>query len=295
MFNFRLQVFHSVAVNLSFTKAAKELHITQPAVTSHIKELEVSLGINLFDRKRSNISLTQAGEIVLKYTEQAITEYNKMKYEIGLLKNSFSGKLKIGASTTIEQYILPPILAKFNRKYPDIEILLYNHNTMDVEKDVMLHNIDLGIVEGNIGQKEFKYIPFMKDEIVAFAHTSQAAAKRTQISPEELKQTPLVLRERGSGTLDIILNELQKHNIKLKDLNATYLGSTESIKNYLANANYIGFTSIHAIKKEIIQDVFQIIDIEGLDITRTFNFIYPQGQQNGLVNIFIEFCLENKA
>ena len=296
MFNFRLQVFHSAATNLSFTRAAKELYITQPAVTGNIKELENILGINLFDRGKNGISLTEAGEVLLRYTKQAMEDYKKMEYEIGQLKNSFSGKLKVGASTTIEQYVLPPILVHFNRKYPDIEILLYNNNTMHVEKDVLQHEVDLGIVEGNTGNKEFRYIPFMKDEIVAVAHTSQPVSKNTEITLEEFKRMPLIVREAGSGSLDVIISALQKHQIRQKDLNIKmYLGSTESIKTYLTNANCISLVSIQAVRKEIAKGEFQIIDIEGLEIIRTFNFIYPQGQQNGLVDKFIEFCLKNKG
>ncbi|NDV70246.1 LysR family transcriptional regulator [Dysgonomonas sp. 25] len=296
MFNFRIEVFHSVAVHLSFTKASKALHITQPAVTNNIKELENSLGVKLFDRNQSGISLTDAGKILLQYAERAIDEYQKLEYEIGLLRNSLSGRLKIGASTTIEQYVLPALLARFNREYPDIEMLLFNNNTMNVEKDLSLHEIDLGIVEGNPGIKEFKYIPFMEDEIVAVAHTSQPIAQRAQITLDELKAIPLVLRETGSGSLDVLESELQKHKIKLKDLQVKmHLGSTESIKAFLKNADCLGFVSIHAISKEIVHNEFQIIDIEGLDITRTFNFIYPQGQQNGLIDMFIDFCLNNKS
>lgn len=295
MFNFRLQVFHSVAVNLSFTKAAKELHITQPAVTGNIKELENSLGISLFNREQNSISLTKAGQILLKYTERATAEYKQIEYEIGVLRKSFSGELKIGASTTIEQYILPPILARFNKEHPEISISLYNNNTMNIEKDVISRRIDLGIVEGNVGRKEFRYAPFMKDEIVAFAHSFQPIAKKKKIGLDELIKIPVVLRESGSGTLDIITDELQKHKIKLKDMNVRVsLGSTESIKNFLANGNYMGLASVYAIKKEVAQGYFQIIDIEGLNITRTFNFIYPQGEQNGLLNKFIDFCMNNK-
>ncbi|MDR2950156.1 MAG: LysR family transcriptional regulator [Prevotella sp.] len=295
MFNFRLQVFHSVAVNLSFTKAAKELHITQPAVTGNIKELENSLGISLFNREQNSISLTKAGQILLKYTERATAEYKQIEYEIGVLRKSFSGELKIGASTTIEQYILPPILARFNKEHLEISISLYNNNTMNIEKDVISRRIDLGIVEGNVGRKEFRYVPFMKDEIVAFAHSFQPIAKKKKIRLDELIKIPIVLRESGSGTLDIITDELQKHKIKLKDMNVRVsLGSTESIKNFLANGNYMGLASVYAIKKEVAQGYFQIIDIEGLNITRTFNFIYPQGEQNGLLNKLIDFCMNNK-
>jgi LysR family transcriptional regulator, transcriptional activator of the cysJI operon len=295
MFNFRLQVFNSVAVNLSFTKAAKELHITQPAVTNNIKELETTLGVTLFNREQNGIILTEAGKILLKYSKRMDEAYKQMEYEIGLMKNSFSGRLKIGASTTIEQYVLPPILAQFNQKHPDIEILMYNNNTMHVEKDVMQHSIDLGIIEGNTGTKEFKYIPFMDDEIVAIAHTSQPVSKKIQISLDELKKTPLVVREIGSGSLDVIMTKLRKQKINYKDLNIkAYLGSTESIKTFLASTNYISFVSIHAVKKEIAQGEFQIIDVDNLEITRTFHFIYPQGQQNGLVDKFIEFCLNHR-
>lgn len=295
MFNFRLQVFYSVATNFSFTKAAKELHITQPAVTNNIKELESSLGISLFEREQNGISLTKAGKILLRYTSKAMDECKRMEYEIGMLRNSFSGKLKIGASTTIEQYILPPLLARFNTEYPDIEILVNNNNTMNVEKNVISHDLDLGIIEGNTGQKEFKYIPFMKDEIVAIAHTSQPVSQKIQISIEELKKVPLVLREIGSGTLDIITGELQKHKLKLKDLNIKmYLGSTEGIKSFLSKADCIGFVSAHAVSKDIVRGDFQIIDIDELDITRTFNFIYLQGQGSGLANKFIEYCLHHK-
>lgn len=292
MFNFRLQVFNAVASQLSFTKAARELHITQPAVTNHIKELENLLGISLFHRDQTGIYLTEAGQILLRYTAKASEEYKKLEYEIGLLKNSFSGTLRIGASTTIEQYVLPPILAQFNKEYPDIKILLFNNNTMHVEKDVLQHTIDLGIIEGNTGSKEFKYIPFMDDELVAIAHTSQPISKQTQITLDDLKSLPMVVREIGSGSLDVILTKLQKQKISYKDLNIkAYLGSTESIKNFLANVNYMSFVSIHAVRKEILRGEFQVIDVDQLEISRTFHFIYPQGQQNGLVDKFIDFCL----
>ncbi len=295
MFSFRLEVFHSVATNLSFTKASRELYISQPAVTNHIKELESQLGISLFHREQSSISLTEAGEILFQYSKKAIEDYKKLEYRLSSLKNSFSGRLKIGASTTIEQYVLPPILAQFNQQFPEIEIQLFNNNTLNVEKDVMQHTIDLGIVEGNTGNKEFKYTPFKEDEIVGIAHTSQLISQKAEISLEELKMQPIVVRERGSGSLDVILSKLRKKKINFKDLNIkAYLGSTESIKTFLANANCMAFVSIHAVRQEIARGEFQIIDVADLEIARTFHFIYPQGEQNGLVEKFIAFCLSHK-
>lgn len=295
MFTFRLDVFHSVAKNLSFTKASQELHITQPAVTNHIKELETSLGISLFNREQNSITLTEAGTLLFSYAQQSQENYTNLQYQLGLLKNSFSGKINIGASTTVEQYVIPPILAKFQRRYPEIQINLTNYNTKHVEYEVSKRSIDLGLIEGNSNNREFKYIPFMEDEIVAIAHTSQNVSKKIQITLDELKTTPMVVREMGSGSLDVTMSKLKELNINHKDLNIiAYLGSSESIKTFLANSNCISFVSIFAVKNEIARGEFQIIDIEDLEITRTFNFIYPQGQQNELVNKFINFCLENK-
>ena len=294
MLHFKLQVFHTCAENLSFTKASERLFITQPAVTKSIKELENQMGIKLFERNRSGISLTQAGAVLFKYTEKIFEMKKKLDYEISLLRESFAGNLKLGASTTIGQYILPAILAQFNRQFPDIELSLLNKNTQEIERDVISREIDLGIIEGNSKRKELKYSPFMQDEIVAVVHNSNKLCKKGSLTPEELKHVPLVLREIGSGSLEVIAESLFAHGIKLKNLNIRmHLGSTESIKNYLANSDCMSFVSIHTINREIYNGEFKIIDIENLQITRWFHFIYLQGQPDGFVQKFMAFVKAN--
>jgi DNA-binding transcriptional LysR family regulator len=292
MFDFRLKLFHSVATNLSFTRAAEELYITQPAVTKNIKELEKVLQISLFERNKTGITLTKAGKLLLEHTNKIREQEKGLEYAIGLLRDSFSGGLKLGASTTIGQYILPAVLAGFHTNNPEIKISLLNKNTGDIEKDLLMKEIDLGIIEGNSRKRELKYIPFMKDEIVAIAHTKQPISKITELSLQELTTTPLVLREAGSGSLEVILSALQKHKIKLKNLHVImHLGSTESIKSFLRNYNCIGFVSVHAVSHEIFNGEFKIIDINNLEIVRTFNFIYPQGKQDGLTDKFIDYTI----
>jgi len=290
MIQFKLQVFHACAENLSFTKASEKLFITQPAVTKNIKELETRMGIKLFERSKSGISLTQAGIVLLKYTEKVLEIKKKSDYEISLLRESFAGNLKLGASTTIGQYILPAVLARFNRQFPDIELSLLNKNTQEIEQDVIHKEIDLGIIEGSSKRKELKYSPFMKDEIVAVVHKSNELCKKDCLTPEELKHIPLVLREIGSGSLEVIADSLFAHGIKLKNLNIKmHLGSTESIKNYLANSDCMSFVSVHAVNREIINGEFKIIAIENLRITRRFHFIYLQGTPDGFVQKFMAF------
>ena len=124
MSDFRLKAFYSVAKNLSFTKASQELFVSQPAVTKHVRELESLYQVRLFDRLGNKISLTEAGRVLLEHCERILQEYRKLEFDMHLLKNEYVGQLRLGASTTIAQYVLPPILARFTEKYPQIEVSL---------------------------------------------------------------------------------------------------------------------------------------------------------------------------
>lgn len=290
MLNFRLRVFCSVATFSSFTKAAEEMFITQPAVTKNIKELESELGIRLFNRIANKITLTEAGRLLLHYTEHVLVLDKKFMFDLGILKQKFTGDLKLGASTTIGQYVLPPILAKFKNEQPEIELSLLNDNTQRIETALINRQLDLGIVEGNSKNSQLKYIPFIKDEIVAVAHSSQPLFEKDEITLEELKKIPLVLRELGSGSLEVITDKLKKKNVKLKDLNVVmHLGSTESIKTFLANSNSIGLISINAVSKEIANGEFKIIDITDFDIVRCFYFIHLHGVPSGFAEMFMKY------
>ncbi len=286
----RLKIFHEVAKQLNFSKAAERLYISQPAVTKNIQELESELNAKLFERKAGKISLTEAGHLVLKYVEEVLTLERTLHFDLNTMKQQYSGELHLGASTTIGQYILPPILAKFHSKYQEVSLTLMNDNTEKIEQAVLDHSIDMGIVEGMSKNKQLKYIPFMKDEIVAIAHTSQLLSSKDEISLKELKELPIVLREPGSGSLEVITEKLKEQQIGLKDLNIVmHLGSTESIKSYLTQSNTLGLISIHAVSKELLNGTFKVIDIRGFSITRMFYFIHTHGQPSGLSDLFMRF------
>lgn len=294
MSNFRLKVFHSVAVHLNFTKAAEELYISQPAVTKNIKELETELDAKLFDRLSNKVALTEAGRIVFDYAQYVLELDKKLTFDLSTLKQKYAGQLKLGASTTIGQYILPSILAKFHKQHTDIALTLLNDNTEKIERALLRNEIDLGIVEGSSKNNQIKYIPFIKDEIVAIAHTSQPLSKMDEISLLELKLLPFVLREAGSGSLEVILKKLKEQDIRLQDLNILmHLGSTESIKTYLANSNCLGLISINAVSKEIANGEFKVIDIKNFEIERMFYFIHTHGKLSGLAEMFMRFIQQD--
>lgn len=294
MFDFRLKVFHTVAKRKNFTKAAEELYISQPAVTKHIKEIEQHYKVKLFDRNGSKIKLTTPGETLLKYTEQLFEVYNKIDFELNTFTQSWSGTLRIGASSTVAQYILPSLLATFRTGFPDIKITLTTGNTEQIEQALLQGDIDLGLVEGKAKKHDFKYSPFIKDELVLVVNDSHPLASRNSIKPEELLKYPFLLREPGSGTLEVIAHSLKEVGIKLSDLQVEMqLGSSESIKMYLLNAPAVAFLSVYAIYKELKYKECSIVDVRGLRIERDFFFIQKQGDTLSLSEIFMRFAISH--
>ena len=163
MSDFRLKVFRSVAKNLSFTKASQELFVSQPAITKHIQELEAAYQTRLFDRQGSRISLTESGNLLLEHCERILEDYKRLEYEMHLLHNEYTGGLKLGASTTIAQYVLPPLLASFIGKFPQVSLSLLNGNSREIEAALQEHRIDLGFVEGVFRLPNIRYTTFLED------------------------------------------------------------------------------------------------------------------------------------
>ena len=293
MSDFRLKVFYSVAKHLSFTQASKELYISQPAITKHIRELESLYGVRLFDRLGNKISLTDAGKLMLEHCEQILAAYRRLEYDMNLLKNEWTGDLRLGASTTISQYVLPPILARFTEKYPKVNVTLMDTNSRNIEQALQNHDIDLGLVEGVFRLPSLKYEPFLHDELVPVVGIQSKLAKKDEIGLDELQQLPLVLRERGSGTLDAIEMAFDEVGLKLSSMNVRlYLGGTESIKSFLRCSDSLGFVSLQAVAPELRRGDFKIIDIKGMQIKRHFCFVHLQGQEEPSSINFMRFVYQ---
>ncbi|HJP64620.1 MAG TPA: LysR substrate-binding domain-containing protein [Mucilaginibacter sp.] len=294
IFDFRLRVFYTVAQRLSFTKAAGELFITQPAVTKHIKELEQQLNAQLFKRNGNNITLTPAGKILLQYAEKIFHTYTELETELAQLNNMEAGTLHIGGSTTVAQTILPRLLALFKKTYPAVSFTFTQANTDQVTQQVLSEKIDIAIVEGAAHYPQITYSPFAKDEIVLVTRAGNQLSKKAEISPKQLPGIPLVLREAGSGTLDVIFNALTGVQINPKDLNIEIqLESSIAIKEYLLYSETATFLSIQSVVSELKYNELTIIDIKGLDIFRTFEFIQLQGKYTKLTELFKRFCISN--
>jgi DNA-binding transcriptional LysR family regulator len=287
--DYRLKVFLTVATRLSFTKAAAELFITQPAVSKHIQELEEEYKVKLFDRTGSKTSLTKAGNQLVKQSKSIFEIYREIDFEMSALINEQRGLLRLGASTTISQYIIPPLLALFHQEMQDIKVTLLNGNTEQIENALLNKEIETGIVEGKSKNKAIKYTPFLKDELVLVCNSSNALAEKEDLTKEDLVHLRFLMREQGSGTLEVIEYALKPMKIKISDLIVEMqLGSTESIKSYLMNSNCVAFISIHAIEKELKNKELVILDVDSLIIERSFYIISLQGKTDTLSDLFIK-------
>ncbi|SEF96839.1 LysR family transcriptional regulator [Flavobacterium urumqiense] len=287
--DFRLKVFYTVANRLSFTKAATELFITQPAVSKHIQELEEQYKIKLFDRNGSKISLTKAGELLLTHTKNIFEIYREIDFDLSTLINQQQGTLRLGASTTISQYIIPPLLALFHQKMKDIKVNLLNGNTEQIESALLNKEIEIGIVEGQSKNQSIKYTKFLKDELVLVCNSKNPLVNKEEITKEDFKNMRFLTREQGSGTLEVIEYALKPFEIKLSQLTVEMqLGSTESIKSYLMNSTCVAFISIHAVNKELKNNELTVIDVKNLMIERFFYIITLQGKTDSLSELFIK-------
>lgn len=288
--DFRDTVFISVAENLSFSKAAGNLNISQPAVTRHIKELEERYKTNLFERKGNKIYLTKAGEKVYNAFKHIAREYRELEFDIGQMHNSVVGEFRIGASSTISQYVIPRVIASFHKRYPKIQIFLLNGNSFEMEKALLENQVDMALVENNSSQPGIRYRNFMDDELIVVTGSNSVYAKKEEIRKDELIQIPIVLREQGSGTLEVIKQALIRQGIDFENLNTLiHLGSTEAIKNFLTDFDGLAIVSEKTVSTEIYLKSLVKLKVTGFTIPRKFRMAFPLGHKGHQVELFENF------
>lgn len=290
MIDIRLKVFQSVARNLSFTKASQELFISQPAISKHVQELEKEYNVRLFERLGNKIQLTKAGQLLLDHANKILKNYQKLNYDMNALQQYTTGELRIGASTTISQYVVPEMIAAFHRQFPDVRISMLSGNSREIEYALSSDRIDIGMVEGVIRQPQLKYTSFMDDELVAIVRSDNTQLTKESISLAELKSIPIVIREFGSGTLDVMQQALKRQGISLSDLDIEMnFGTTEGIKHYVEKSDALGIVSIRSINKEIYSNIFRIVEIDGMSINRKLSLVEKQGETSEIAKSFKRF------
>ncbi len=200
----RLRVFHAVAKHLSFTRAAEELDLTQPAITFQIRQLEDHFDTRLFDRHHNRITLTEAGKVALDYAERILELYHETEKSVHEMTGVTRGLIKLGASTTIGEYLLPTILSGYHERYPDVKVRMTVHNTSQVVRKLEDATIDLGMVEGPVVNNNLMVTRCKEDELVLILPPHSPLLPWEEIPLEQLAGVPFVSREEGSGTRAVV-------------------------------------------------------------------------------------------
>ncbi|HED13860.1 MAG TPA: LysR family transcriptional regulator [Gammaproteobacteria bacterium] len=289
----RLQVFSAVAHLLSFTRAAEVLHMTQPAVTFQIRQLEEYFNTRLFDRTHNRITLTEVGEKVYGYSSRIIDLYGEMDNEVRKLTGEVVGPLIIGASTTIAEYVIPNLLGEFQANFDTIKLRLFVSNSLKIIHMVENNDVDVGIVESPVENKNLVTKFCRQDELVLICAPDHPLASRAMITAQDLVEYPFIGREEGSGTRDVFLQYLQEHDMDFSSLNMTMeFGSPVSIKSAVAAGLGISVISIATLDRELERHALVKISLTP-PITRPFSIIYQRQKfRIRVIEEFLDFTEE---
>jgi DNA-binding transcriptional LysR family regulator len=288
--NFRLKVFRTVAEELSFHKAAERLFLTQPAVTLQIKAPENDLGARLFDRATGHISLTRQGALLLPYAQKLAALVSEAEQALAAGQGQLAGRLAIGVSTTIAQYVLPRLIAAFLAENPRVQFSLQSGNTDEIVQLLLKEKVSVGLIEGPARDRGVRSEPFMQDELVLITPRD---FESDHLSRDQLVASNLLMREQGSGSRRVVESVLEKAGITLKSFkNTINLDSTEAIKSAVEAGLGIAFVSRWAISKELELGTLRVAEVTGIRVVRHFSLISRTGPEpQGPAGAFRAFTL----
>jgi LysR family transcriptional regulator, transcriptional activator of the cysJI operon len=287
----RLQVFYTVARQLSFTKAAELLFMTQPAVTFQIKQLEEHFSARLFERSHGRIALTPVGRLVLDYAERILGLSEEMQTRVAELTGAISGPLLLGASTTIAEYVLPRILGEFKVAHPLVHVHLTVGNSEMIEGRIADHALDLGLIESPSHLPGLASEVCCEDELVLICSPAHRFAKSEAVTPQQLAGEPYVSRELGSGTREFMDQYLRRCEVAPEDLDVVMeLGSPEAIKGVVETGMGISIVSRATVARELKLGSLAVVPLEPR-LIRTFSLAHPREKfRSKLLTTFVDFA-----
>jgi len=287
----RLQVFYTVAKQLSFTKAAEALFMTQPAVTFQVKQLEEQFNTRLFDRSHGRIALTSAGELVFDYAERILKLSAELDTRMAEMSGEVSGPLLIGASLTLGEFILPRVIGEFQARYPRVQMHLTVGNSETIENRVADGSLDLGFIESPSHSLSLETQIIGEDELVVICAPGNELARSRRLSPAQLAGIPYVSREVGSGTREFADLHFRQHGVSLDELNVVMeLGSTIAIKSVVETGLGFSIVSQATVPQELRLGTLVAIPLEPR-LIRILSLVYPTKTfRSRRLNAFVEFA-----
>ena len=286
-----LKTFIAVVDFKNFTRAGESINLSQPSVSTHIKNLESYFNTQLINRsiKQKNIVITESGYLLYKKAKEILYMIDSTKAELRSLDGHVKGHLRIGASLTIGEYLLPKFLAKFSSKYPDIEFELIIENTHNICSKIKNFTLDIGLIEGTTPSSDFNQNYFLEDKMV-IACSKNSDILNGVFSIDKLQNKNWIVREEGSGTRDYINMFLTTN--KIVPNNLMVLGSNYAIKEAVKNNLGITIISNYVTEPAVENNELETIELEK-SYTRPFSYILPKNiNTSHLTNLFIKELIE---
>lgn len=273
----QLHIFYAVAEKGSFSAAAQRLHMTQPAVTMQIQALEEHFSAKLFHRSTKKVILTDVGETLLPFAERAIALIRETEREMVRYTEALEGRMHLGASLTIGEYILPRLLGPFSREYPHVRVSMKVMNSSQIVEEMMNHQLEFGLLEAPVHHPDLVAEPVLSDELKLIIPSGHPLLAVTELTMEEICQYPFVLREKGSGTRRVMEEAmLAAHCDPGKMQIAMELGSTGAIKSAVEAGLGLSIISQSSIKHEVALGLLHARSIKDLVFQRSFYAVYPK-------------------
>lgn len=287
-----LHVFITVAEKQNFSRAAEELHMTQPAVSQYIQALERTIGTRLLERTNKYVRLNKAGVIVYHHAKEIMSLYTRMQGLVDDLLYEGKGDLSIGASYTFGEYVLPHIIAYLRKEYPLIKPNITIGNTKKVAELILAHQLDVGIVEGDFKHEELSIEPFSEDHMFVIVSAQHPYAHLQAISLSELSQETWIVREVGSGTREATEKMFAEHQFYPNDI--MEFGSTQIIKESVEAGLGITLLSQWAVKKEDTLGSLKLLKINGTPFIRQFSIVKKDTEfHTKATEVFLNILREN--
>ena len=287
----QLKVFETVARHMGFTRAAEELHLTQPAVSMQVKQLEEQVGLPLFEKVGKKIFLTDAGREMYHYSRTIAQQLEEAEEAIETLKGVVKGELRVAVVTTAK-YFMPHLLGAFLQTYPDVQPSLKVTNRASVIESLTANKNDLFIMGQVPDNLDAVAYPFLDNELVVVAHPNHPLVGTPNISLQRLSEERFLMREQGSGTR-LALNQLfSRHGLKLEAY--MELGSSESIKQGVLAGLGVSVMSLHNMRVELAGGHMAVLDVEGFPLQRQWYAVHLKGKRLSLVaRTFLDFLLQD--
>jgi DNA-binding transcriptional LysR family regulator len=269
-----LRTFHAVATERSFTRAGRQLDLSQPAVSAHIRSLERYFDGRLFEVRQRRVHLTASGQALFAYTQRVFNLLDEAAHTVAATQRGESGSLRLAASPTIGVYLLPPLLGTFKHARPDVDIDVAIAPTAEIVASVIADRAPFGLVEAPVSHRDLLVEPVAEDEMVLVAPHDHPLLLRGMVHPRELANVPLLRRESGSGTRALVDAALQRAGVTPPTL--MQLGSLEALKQAVLAGVGVAWLPRLSVARELSNDELRQVRVSSLAVSRTLSVIRRQ-------------------